>query len=50
MEERLIVIGGLRLPAAVIVFPLTYIIGDVITEVLQEAMLNPCLDPEIMNQ
>jgi len=30
---KLIVIGGLTLPAAIVIFPLSYIIGDVLTEV-----------------
>ncbi len=30
---RLIEVGGIVLPAAVIIFPLTYILGDVLTEV-----------------
>lgn len=33
MAVKLITIGGLVLPAAIIIFPISYIIGDILTEV-----------------
>jgi uncharacterized integral membrane protein (TIGR00697 family) len=33
MAVKLIAIGGLVLPAAIIIFPISYIIGDILTEV-----------------
>lgn len=33
MASKLVVVGGLVLPAAIVVFPLSYVIADVLTEV-----------------
>ncbi|HAM57128.1 MAG TPA: transporter, partial [Candidatus Rokubacteria bacterium] len=33
MAAKLIVLGGLVLSAAIVIFPLSYVLGDVLTEV-----------------